>query len=298
MEHDDTTEDADFAAGFAETAAATAEQPAAPAGGATPEGAEDANAAPANAAAAQAPAADDKGNAAATTDDPPAVDPFAGLPKEVRDLLAEIPTLRTRTETAERKAMEFGGRVASLQSKFDRMTASPAAAPAPAAPAVNPKVQALRDQGLDEIADAIEAVAPKPQQEPPPAPAPTRTAQAAPPAMDESPEFKTLTKLRPNWADEVSGSDYVLWLNRQPAAYRQQVETSSDPADVLLSLQDFDKHRGSTATPPPPPPPPSNTRQTRLAAGLTPQGDGKRAARGAQTTDEDAEFEAGFHGRP
>ena len=297
MEHDDTTEDADFAAGFAETAAATAEQPAAPAGGATPEGAEDANAAPANAAAAQAPAADDKGNAAATTDDPPAVDPFAGLPKEVRDLLAEIPTLRTRTETAERKAMEFGGRVASLQSKFDRMAAPPAAAPAPAALAVNPKVQALRDQGLDEIADAIEAVAPKPQQEPPPAPAPTRTAQAAPPAMDESPEFKTLTKLRPNWADEVSGSDYVLWLNRQPAAYRQQVETSSDPADVLLSLQDFDKHRGSTATQPPPPPP-ANTRQTRLAAGLTPQGDGKRAARGVQQTDEDAEFEAGFHGRP
>lgn len=288
-------DEADFAAGFADTAAAPAPQPAAPNGEARPEEQDDATAAPATAAAAPAaPAATEPASASTNETTAPAADPFAGLPKEVRDLLAEIPTLRSRTEHAERQAKEFGGRVASLQSRLDKLGSGPAAVTAPAPqPTSNAKVQALRDQGLDEIADAIEAVAPKTHQDAP-APAPTAAAPAAP-AADEPPEFATLHKLRPQWLSEVNSSDYVLWLNRQPPAYRQRVESSSDPADILLSLQDFDKTYSAAPTQPPPPAP-NNSRNARMTAALVPQGDGKRSPRGPQQLDEDAEFEAGFRG--
>lgn len=297
MEHDDTLEEAAFDAAFAETAAEPAAQPAAPNGTASPENDDDTTAAPAQAAAApvQSPA---PAPAAASTEDTtaaPAPDPFAGLPKEVRDLLAEIPTLRTRTETAERQAKEFGGRVASLQSRLDKLGQGTAAVTAPAPqPTSNPKVQALRDQGLDEIADAIEAALPVPTQKDNPAPAPTAAAPAAP-AQDESPQFKTLNKLRPSWLDEVNGSDYVLWLNRQPLAYRQRVESTRDPADILLSLQDFDK-RANAAAPTPPPPQPQGSRTSRMAGAVVPQGDGKRGPRGAQPMDEEEAFNVGFNG--
>lgn len=235
----------------------------------------------------------------------PEADPFKDLPPAVRDLLAEIPTLRSRTELAERQARESAGRVSSLQSRFDKLNQhSPTDAPAPAGGATAlklAKVEALRAQGLPEIADAIEelaaaalrgpAKAEEPAAAPEPAPAAAPTAQPEP-AQAVDPQQEVLDELRPTWAEDIVTSDFQLWLATKPKDYAQRIAKTDKAKDILGALSEFDKSKAARTTTPAPQPP---ARGARMAAALVPQGDGRRPSRGPAVEDEDAAFAAGFN---
>lgn len=277
------TEDAAFAAGFDDTTATPATQ-AADAGALNTEDLKDGGTPPSDQAT-------DASTATSTEEQPPAeeaVDPFAGLPPAVRDLLAEIPTLRSRTEQAELRAREAVGRTSALQSRLDKLNANPAADQAPAKPRFA-KVEALREQGLPEIADALEEIASANEQ--------ARTAEqpaaqeraATDTATDElTPDEMALQIARPTWATDLTGTDFQLWLARQPREYQQRIQSTDKAAEIMGALTQFDEARKA-------PPPPRNA---RMAAGVTPAGDGRRGApRGqVQAMTEDEAFEAGFKG--
>lgn len=277
MEHDDQlNEDDAFAAGFAETLTEPAEKKAAPAAEPTTE--------EAKGTTPEAKPAE----AAAPTDEASAIeDPFAGLPPQVRELLAEIPTLRAKTEAAEARARESVGRVGALQSEVAKLR-QPAAPEAPAKPKF-PKLEALRSEHeLSEIADAfdevIEQFTPKPQADPAPEPV-----QALPAASD--PQMEALDELRSNWAQDLISSDFQLWLATQPKDYAQQIASTGKAAEILGALNKFDAYQAQTQTARQA----AAARQTRMSSAVTPQGDGRRGARGpAPADDEQAAFEAGF----
>lgn len=284
-------EDAAFAAGFEDTLAA----PATPAAGASePKTDDEIDASPR--LASDTPQAEGTTASTDTQQQPQAAaeDPFAGLPPAVRDLLAEIPSLRNRTEQAELRAKEAVGRTSALQSRVDKMNAgAPAAEPAPAKPTFK-KVQELRDQGLPEIADALEEIAAHNQtvREPEPKPAD----HGAQPGASEStftPDEIALQIARPTWAEDLTGTDFQLWLTRQPKDYQQRIAATDKAAEIMGALKEFDQARKA-------PPLPNNTQQrtTRMAAGVLPNGDGRRSApRGqVQAMTEDEAFEAGFKG--
>lgn len=233
----------------------------------------------------------------------PEADPFKDLPPAVRDLLAEIPTLRSRTELAERQARESAGRVSSLQSRFDKLNAHPdAPALAAGGSALKlAKVEALRAQGLPEIADAIEELAAaalrspartaEADPDPEPAPAAAPTAQPAP-AQAVDPQQEVLDELRPTWAEDIVASDFQLWLATKPKDYAQRIAKTDKAKDILGALSEFDKAKAARTTTTAPTPP---ARGARMAAALVPQGDGRRPSRGPAVEDEDAAFAAGFN---
>ncbi len=207
----------------------------------------------------------------------PAVDPFAGLPPQVRDLLAAIPTMRAELETVRRVA----NMVPALQSRLDKMHQQPATEQVPAS---RSKRDAIRED-LPEIADALdELAASMPQRQEPAAPAPA-------PAVQADPQEEVLSSVRPSWADDLNSSDYQLWLSTQPRDVQQRANTTTKAVEILATLTAFDAHRQQT----------QSTRQTNqsratsMAAGVTPQGDGRRQSRAAPEDDEDAAFAAGFN---
>lgn len=208
----------------------------------------------------------------------PAVDPFAGLPPQVRDLLAAIPTMRAELETVRRVA----NMVPALQSRLDRMHQQPATEQVPARR--SSKIDAIRED-LPEIADALdELAAGLPQRQEPAAPAPA-------PAVQADPQEEVLSSVRPTWADDLNSSDYQLWLSTQPRDVQQRANTTTKAVEILATLTAFDLYRQQT----------QSTRQTnqsrttRMAAAVNPQGDGRRQSRAAPEDDEDAAFAAGFN---
>lgn len=273
-EHDD--EDAAFAAGFDHT-------PTEPATAAS-AGSDMATTQEATTATSAASHADDTG-----TETTPAADPFGDLPPAVRDLLAKIPVLENQTNEAMQRARTAEGRAGALQSRLDKMNQSTAATEAPAKSRFE-KVQALRDQGLPEIADAIEELAehaiPARQE------ARTEAVDMATPqtgAEEESdPQVIALNIARPTWWADVESADFKLWLTTQPAEYQQRVQSTGQAKDLLSALEAFDQRKKPAGG--------NTTRTTRMAAGLTHAGDGRRTApRGrAEELDEDAAMEAGF----
>lgn len=277
------TEDAAFAAGFDDNTATPAAE-AADTGALNTEDLKDGGTPPSDQAT-------DASTTASTEEQPPAeeaVDPFAGLPPAVRDLLAEIPTLRSRTEQAELRAREAVGRTSALQSRLDKLNANPAADQAPAKPRFA-KVEALREQGLPEIADALEEIASANEQARTPQdqqPAPGGAAAA----VDDSltPDEMALQIARPTWATDLTGTEFQLWLARQPRDYQQRIHSTDKAAEIMDALNQFDQARKA----------PPQPRNTRMAAAVAPSGDGRRGAqRGqAQAMTEDEAFEAGFKG--
>lgn len=277
-DQDEADEQAAFAAGFGEQAL-----PAAHAAGAETQEATQQH----QAETAGADAGTATGDPASTEQNP--VDPFAGLPPAVRELLAEIPALRSRTEMAEQRARESVGRVGALQREFQKLNGQTAADDAPAA--TPSKTDALRAAGLPEIADAIEEVRAMAK------PEPTAT-QAAPAEAADDPHQKFLDEMRPTWVSELTSADFTLWLQTQPREFAQQVAATDNAAVILRALSQFDGRQKAQPTNSPPPAAPATNQRTRLAAGLTPQGDGRRAPRReAVDDDEEAAFQAGFHGR-
>lgn len=282
MEPDELQEDAAFEAAFNDTETEPeAEQAEAPAP------------APASDAPAPAPAAEDKPEAKNEEKEEAVEDPFAGLPPKVRDLLAAIPTLQQQlTAEQQRNARleSMVGRVPALQSEVDRLKQGSAAAPQ--APAPKPqfeKVAALRAQGLDEIADALEEVVARTATEAP-APQPAAAAPADPAPAHSDPQMEILDELRPAWGDEIRGTDFQLWLAMQPAERQREIASTGKAVVMLKALGEFDAYRART----------QSTRQldasrhARMAAAVVPHGDGRPASRQPAIDDEDAAFEAGF----
>lgn len=230
------------------------------------------------------------------------VDPFADLPPAVRDLLGKVPALESELQSLRRAA----GMVPVLQSKLDRLERDRAPAPPPQeatpAPTPRPKLEKLRADGLDDIADAVEEIAATiaPRATPAPAapePAPTPAAPAAPQPQAD-PVLALLDDMRPTWAKDLDSTDFKLWLSQQPDTFQQEVRTTNSAKRMLDALGDFDRFQAQkTATPPPPPPAQPSRQLQRMTAAMAPRGDGRANRAPAPIDDEDAAFEAGFHGR-
>lgn len=223
--------------------------------------------------------------------EPAATDPFAGLPQQVRDLLANIPALEQRVQAAETNFRAAQGRVASLQSRFDKLM-QPKVEEAPGTQRSRfQAVEAIR-QELPEIAaafDELTAAQPKEQPQPEVKPEPVQSDE-----QPSDPQIEFLNGERPTWGDDVSSSDFQLWLAQQPPQYRQAVVNSDKAKDILAALRQFDTYRSSLKSAQQT----NATRSTRMAGAVTPQGDGRRPERVMSDEDaEDAAFRAGFAGR-
>lgn len=246
-------------------------------------------------AAAQTTASqDDAAKTGEHTPAEPVIDPFAALPKEVREILARVPQLEAELAQTRRVA----NMVPALQSRMDKLTQHAAASGAPAKPRLE-RVAALRDQGLPEIADALEelAAATMPQGRDDDAGATGGQTTHANTA-DADPQQEMLDELRPTWGDDLSSSDFQLWLARQTPEYRQEVQSTGKATVILKALSTFDAFRQQTGAPTGasnlnPVQQVSAARSTRMAAAVTPQGDGRRQPRAIED-DEDAAFAAGF----
>ena len=266
-------EDLAFEQGFNTANAEAADEPT------TPQVGEPAPPQQAAAATAQAVATPDE-NAE------PEPDPFASLPPAVRDLLATIPTMRAEQEQLRRMA----NMVPALQSRLDKMN-PPASPESPSAPAKSrfAKVEALRNE-LPEIADALDEIAN--DRHPAPAAYQPEPRQGQPAQAPATPEEKTLTIARPTWADDLTSSDFQLWLVRQPRDYQAQVQQTNEPGEILAALARYDANKSAST----PKQQLNQTRTTRMAAAVTPQGDGRRKTRAADPGDEEeAAFTAAFN---
>lgn len=218
------------------------------------------------------------------------VDPLAELPQPVRDMLADYQRMRVEFDGLKRTA----GQVPALQARLDKMATAAPPPPAEAAPRRKlEKVEALRAQGLPEIADALEELsAALPETKAPPT-ASEPEKKASPPADNANVDMQTemLDEIRPGWADTVFSNDYSLWLASQPAEFSQKVRTASKASVILDSLTKFDQWKARTQITQQA----ASDRQRRMAAAVTPRGDGRALARTHQVDDEDADLEAGFN---
>lgn len=265
-------EDQAFEQGFNTATADAADEPT------TPQVAEPAPPQQAATATAQAVATPDENSE-------PEPDPFASLPPAVRDLLATIPAMRAEQEQLRRMA----NMVPALQSRLDKMI-QPASPESPSAPAKSrfAKVEALRNE-LPEIADALDEIAN--DRHPAPAANQPEPRQQAPAQPQASPEERTLTIARPTWADDLTSSDFQLWLVRQPKDFQAQVQQTSEPGEILAALARYDANKSRTT----PTQQLNQTRTSRMAAAVTPQGDGRRQpSRAVPEDEEEAAFAAAF----
>lgn len=266
-------EDLAFEQGFTATQAEPAAEP-------TPEKAEATPPATAAPAAAEAPA-----TATPAENTEPVEDPFASLPPAVRELLARVPALEARLEQTTRVA----NMVPALQSRLDKLNAQAATPDQVPAGRKYAKVEALRNE-LPEIAAALDEIT-NDRHPAPVAQQPESRQPAMPAASEANPQEEALTSVRPTWADDLVSSDFQLWLARQPRDYQAQVQNTSKAGDILKALVRFDEFRQQTTSTQQL----SQKRTTRMAAAVTPQGDGRRQRQAPVEDDEDAAFAAAFN---
>jgi hypothetical protein len=279
-----------------EAAAATAAAADAGTGEAQPGAPAAAPAAAAAQAAAPAQPADDGA---------PPVDPFAGMPQQAREILARVPQLEMELLQAKRMA----SMVPALQSQIDKLSSRTPSAegsrtaphrddPAPSPRGARrslPSVDALRAEvpevaaAFDDVIERIERT----RQEPAPQGA-QRTDPAAPagsaPPVDEN--EAVLDSVRPTWANDLSSTDFQLWLATQPADYRANVMGTSRASVMLQAFDAFDASRPRSAGAPAPAAQPRNN---RMAAAVV-RNTGLRPAPGRGQPVDDPE-EAAFVGR-
>lgn len=214
----------------------------------------------------------------------PEPDPFASLPPAVRDLLARVPALEARLEQTTRVA----NMVPALQSRLDKLNAHAATPDQVPAGRKYAKVEALRNE-LPEIAAALDEIV-SDRHPAPEAKQPESRQPATPAASEANPQEEALTSVRPTWADDLISSDFQLWLARQPRDYQAQVQNTSKAGDILQALGRFDAFRQQTTSTQQL----SQQRATRMAAAVTPQGDGRRQRPAPAEDDEEAAFTAAF----
>lgn len=275
LQNEEWDEDADMQAGF--MSAQGAEEPKEKAEAAPKEES------PPEQASTDTPAAADEKK----DDKPeqPEPDPFASLPPQVRDLLARVPTLEQQYLAVEQRARTAEGRVASLQSRLDKLSQPQHEEPQPQ------KKLSARDAirtDLPEIAAALDELAaelPQRQQ------AVEQPTQQPAQRQQADPQEEVLDQIRPSWGQELGSTDFQLWLARQPVQYRHQVATTTKAADILGALAAFDKFtRSHTQTNGI-----NEARQARMSAAVIPQGDGRRPSNRAPAEyDEEAEMAEGF----
>jgi hypothetical protein len=236
-------------------------------GGEQPGGAA---AAPA-AAAAQAPAAAQQADAGGAI-----VDPFAGMPQAAREILSRIPQLEAELLQTRRVA----NLVPALQSQIDRLTSGRPAAegsrtaprrddPAPrSARRSLPSIDAIRAE-VPEVAAAFDEVIERAGLLKPSAEPTGRTSTDTAPAGNAGPADENeavLDSVRPNWANDLSSTDFQLWLATQPADYRANVMSTSRASVMLQAFTAFDAARPKPAGSPAPAPQPRNTRMASAVA--------------------------------
>lgn len=230
------------------------------------------------------------------------VDPFASLPPAMKDLLARVPTMEHDMKTTM-------GRVSALQRENEALrrqltqapAASPAPAPAPAEPTELDEVRAVREQGLPEVADAIQAAVRNAMKAAAPAPKPAEAAPAASapaPASAEDPrlqaEADALSSLQPDWAPKMNSADFKLWLGTQGQDVQERVLTTDRAIVVLDALTKFDRHRQAVGSAADQAARLAGKRNARAAAAVTPVRGGASAPP-SQATDENAAFLQAFN---
>lgn len=189
------------------------------------------------------------------------VDPFAGLPEEVRNALARIPQL-------EHELRSTTGRVGALQRELAQArTPAQVALEAPA----GSKLAALREE-LPEVAEALQEAM---QQR-------GGGVNADQLRAELNAEFQEslLESHRPTWAQELTSNEFQSWLLTQPPAFQNEVKNSHKAATVLHALAQFDKFADASA---------QRTQQLtqrnrRLASAVTPSG---ARGRGASKSEDD-----------
>jgi hypothetical protein len=232
--------------------------------------------APADAAPATAPEAVDKPE----KKEAPAEDPFASLPQQVRELLARVPALEARLEQTTRVA----NMVPALQSRLDKLNQHAPATEQVPSKSRFAKIDALRND-LPEIADALDEIVAATHRPEPQGQQPEHQAEA-------NPHEEALSSVRPTWADDLTSADFQLWLAQQPRDFQAHVQATNKAGDILAALGRFDAFRAQTQTTRQL----TQTRSTRMAAAVTPQGDGRRQrAPVAAEDEEEAAFSAAFN---
>lgn len=170
-------------------------------------------------------------------------DPYAGLPPEVRDALAEIPTLRHQIESDKGRVAGLNRTLDETKAKLEKATT--AASPPPPAPR-NEQLERVRGE-LPEVADAIESVikdAIKAATPPPAPPAPTQQAAPSPQSSSTTPndpEMELLNREHAGWGEKVASTDFKLWLSRQPDAYQAEVWGTHRSGVLITALTKFEK---------------------------------------------------------
>lgn len=218
----------------------------------------------------------------------PEPDPLAGLPQAVKDMLADYQRTKVEIESLRRTA----GQVPALQARIDKLTATQPPATAADKPRFE-KVAKLREEGLPEIADALDELASAlpPKSEPAAAPQDKTTTEspADDPVVDA--QMEVLDEVRPGWADLVFGNEFQLWLSTQPPQKQAEVRGASKAKVILAAIKDFEQQQAQKQQTQQA----SDARTRRMAAAVTPRGDGRTLARQTAMDDEDAELEAGFN---
>lgn len=234
----------------------------------------------------------------------PAVDPYADLPPQVRDLLAQAaraPELEQRLEAMAEQNRRLDAQVRSIQSRFDKQMA--AAGKTPQALERIDRAREAYEGDMPELADALEelkGLLPQPLEPEDAAPAPvapaptaTRTQAPAQPAQAgidpvAQAHMEALDQVAPTWFDDLNSTDAQLWLTTRPdmAAEFKQMRTA---AQVLKVHGEFNKYRQAQTTAQTH----AATTSARRAAAATPEGVSRRPPPQAVQSEEDA-MNAGF----
>jgi hypothetical protein len=188
------------------------------------------------------------------------VDELAGLPPKAKAMLAEFEALKANLSLIpglEKRLRGAEGRLGDLNS---RVTAAP-----PPPPPRLEMVERVRSE-LPEVIEAMEEMlqsrAPKDEPKAEPVQA------AAPSILDEE---------VPDWQAKVISPEFQTWLQAQDAAYRQKVQSTNSEAVMLTAITRFDVQKTAAATQQAAAAKVAQTRNSRVAAAVVPQGAGRRA---------------------
>lgn len=206
-----------------------------------------------------------------------ATDELAGLPPQVRAMLAEFETLKQTASIVpelQKRLRSAEGRLGDLNSRVS----------APAAPAQQQrleKVEKVREE-LPEVIEAMEQMFQSREA--------TRQAETPKPEQPDVPA-SILEQEAPDWESKIVSTEFQVWLQSQDPAYRDKVQRTQSEAVMLAAITKFDVQQSAAAAQTAAAARVTQTRQNRAAAAVTPQGSGRREP--STITLEDA-FAAGF----
>jgi hypothetical protein len=216
------------------------------------------------------------------------IDPYADLPPAVRDVLAELPTLRHEAESNRGRVAALNRTLEETRAELVRVKTAPTPPPEP------PKRDENLAKALDELPGAAQAVedyitaALKTVQ--PKTDATTPPPQSPAPAPATDPEMALLDKEYPGWGDKIGSTDFRLWLGRQPSEYQTEVMRTARSGVLITAMNKFDRFKQEAGAPASAV---VQRRTGRIAAAVTPQGAARPgASRASVPQTEEEGFEA------